>query len=51
MKIKATIKKDSIAAQAVRKFMAEKEAFKKAVQNGEAVKYAKTKPVKFATPV
>ena len=51
MNIKVTIKKDSPAEKVFKAYMAEKDAFRKAVQSGEAVTYATTKPVKFAQPL
>ena len=43
MKIKATIKKNSPAAQALKELLADKAAFRKAVESGKALEYAKQK--------
>lgn len=50
MKIKVTIKQDSKAAAAVKKHMAEKKAFKKAVASGKVTAYAKSNPEYFTSP-
>ena len=49
--IKITIKQDSPAAKMMEEFMAEKEAFRKAVEAGKAAEYAESKPERFATPL
>jgi len=51
MKIKVTIKPKSKAAQAFKKYMAEKDAFRKAVKSGDAFTYAKQRPIKFDAPI
>lgn len=51
MTIKITIKKDSKAAVAFKKYMADKEAFRKAIRSGNAIPNTKQRPVKLATPV
>ena len=49
MKIKVTIKKDSKAAKVIKAYMAEKEAFRKAAEEGKALEYVRTtKPEQFA---
>ena len=51
MTIKVTIKENSPAAKAFKKYMAEKAAFREAVKSGNAINYAKKSSIKFATPV
>jgi cell fate (sporulation/competence/biofilm development) regulator YlbF (YheA/YmcA/DUF963 family) len=51
MKTKISIKNDPSAVKAIRDYMAEKEEFKKAAQNGDAEEYVKTKANKFVQPV
>jgi len=51
MKIKVTIKPDSKAAKVVKKYMAEKDAFRHAVKSGEAANYIKTNKVKLDSPL
>lgn len=51
MNIKITIKKDSKAAVAFKKYMSDKEAFRNAVKNGNIIPNTKQRPVKLATPI
>ncbi|MEI6950675.1 hypothetical protein V9K67_26060 [Paraflavisolibacter sp. H34] len=51
MKTKITIKKDSKAAVAIKAYMAEKEAFRKAVQEGRAIDYVRKNPQQFGQTV
>ena len=50
-KIKVNIKKDSVAAKAFKAFMAEKDAFRQAVQSGNVNSYAKKREAQSAQPV
>ena len=51
MTIKVTIKQNSTAAEAFKKYMAEKGTFRKAIVSGKTIDYSKIKITKFATPV
>jgi len=51
MKTKISIKNDLEAVKVVREYMAEKEAFKKAAQEGTATEYMKAKAKQFVQPV
>ena len=48
MKIKVIIENGSIAAESLKGFMAEKEAFRKAAEAGKAAEYTEKNPEKFA---
>lgn len=51
MKTKITIKKDTPTAEVFKEYLAEKEAFRKAVEAGKADEYAEQQSEKFAQPV
>lgn len=51
MTIKIKIKANSPAAEFIKKYMAEKKAFKEAVASGNYVEYCKKNNIKFDSPV
>lgn len=51
MTIKITIKKNSLAASKLQQLLAEKDAFKKAIEKGKAIEYGRNNPKKFSRPL